>query len=192
VPTFPPGAASTTDRLGAAVRIRYRRPPDREQVFEQRLVARTDLCVVTLLERTPLRAPMIIDGVAALEPGSPAVWFTFPGLWHDIGRFHDASGRFTGLYANVLTPVAGADTLDWATTDLYLDLWLPAGGAPLLLDEHELDTALAAQHLPGAQAERARQEAATLLGEAAAGRWPPPVVDEWTLERARAELAACT
>jgi uncharacterized protein len=184
--------ASTTDLASDTVRIHYRRPPDRVQVFEQRLVARTEHCIVTLLERTPIRSPIVIGGAVALEPAAPAVWFTFPGAWHDIGRFHDAAGRFTGLYANVLTPVAGSDTLEWATTDLYLDLWLPAGGDALILDEDELENAVAAAYLPTDQADRARQEAAILLGKAATGRWPPPVVHEWTLERVVAALATST
>jgi predicted RNA-binding protein associated with RNAse of E/G family len=154
------------------------------QRFEQRLVHRDAACVVTLLEATPLARPMRIDGVVALEPGAPAVWFTFPGAWHDIGRFHDARGHFTGLYANVLTPVEGLAALEWRTTDLFLDIWLPAsGGPPTLLDEAELADAVAGG-LDIGLADAARREAARLLDAAAAGSWPPAVVHEWTLERA--------
>jgi predicted RNA-binding protein associated with RNAse of E/G family len=165
--------------------IRYRRPPDREDRFEQTLVHRTAGCVVTLLESAGLQRPMIIDGETALEPASPVVWFSFPGAWHDIGRFHTDDGGFTGLYANVLTPVDGLDGDVWATTDLFLDLWLPHGGAPRILDEDELDAAVAAGALDPGTARRARDEGAALLRSARAGQWPPAIVHHWTLEHAR-------
>jgi predicted RNA-binding protein associated with RNAse of E/G family len=85
---------------------------------------------VTLLEQAELAQPLLIDGRVVLEAGSPAVWFTFPGAWHDIGRFHRADGTFTGIYGNVLTPVRFLDERTWETTDLFLDVWLePRAGA---------------------------------------------------------------
>src|SRR5690606_1976306 len=87
------------------VEIHYTRPPGRTTVFRQHVVQRTSGCVVTLLEHTDIAKPIMVRGVTVLEPGAPVVWFTFPGLWHDVGRFHTAAGRFTGFYANVLTPV---------------------------------------------------------------------------------------
>jgi predicted RNA-binding protein associated with RNAse of E/G family len=147
-------------------------------------------CVVTLLERTPIIRPLLIDTRVALAPNAPAVWFTFPDAWHDIGRFHDASGSFTGFYANVLTPVTGLDGDAWETTDLFLDVWLPAaGGGARLLDSDELESAFAAQQLPAEWYARARNEAERLLAAAARGEWPPPVVHEWPLARARAAVA---
>ena len=145
--------------------------------------------VVTLLEHADVARPSVVDGAVILEPGSPIVWFTFPGARHDIGRFHRADGEFTGLYANVLTPVEGVDGADWATTDLFLDVWLPAdGGEARLLDEDELEDALARGWVDEATAAMATAEAAHLLGEARAGTWPPDVVGAWPLERARAAL----
>lgn len=171
------------------VRIRYRRPPDREQVYLQRLVHRGDDVHVTLLERTPLAAPVSIEGRIVLEPGAPVVWFTFRGARHDIGRFHTAAGRFTGLYADILTPVRFLGPDAWETTDLFLDVWLWPGGEITVLDEDELETAVARGWVGATVAAEARAEAARLVEEAAAGRWPPPVVHDWTLERVREELA---
>ena len=169
------------------VRIRYRRLPDREQVFEQRLVARDGGVVVTLLERAELARPSVVDGAVILEPGSPVVWFSFEGLRHDVGRFHRADGTFTGLYANVLTPVAGLAGAEWTTTDLFLDVWLPLGGSARVLDEDELAHALARGWIDEPTAALAREEAQRLVDAAARGTWPPSVVDRWTLERAREE-----
>jgi predicted RNA-binding protein associated with RNAse of E/G family len=158
------------------------------QRFEQRLVARDGHALVTLLERADLPRPSVVDGDVILEPGSPIVWFSFAGARHDIGRFHRADGTFTGLYANILTPVAGLDGAEWTTTDLFLDVWLPARGDARVLDVDELSDALARGWVDDLTGALARAEADRLLAGVANGTWPPPVVARWTLERARAEL----
>ncbi len=173
---------------GSTVRIRYRRPPDRLDIFEQRLVFRTDGVLVTLLEHSGVPRPLVVEGAPVLSARSPILWFTFPGEWHDIGRFHDEAGHFTGYYANVLTPVHLRDESTWETTDLYLDVWLGTDGAVRVLDEAELEEALAAGHITRATGARARSEAARLVRAARAGAWPPAVARQWTLERARALL----
>lgn len=171
----------------ADVRIHYRRPPDREDIFVQRLVHRDENVVVTYLDRTPMSRPMEVDGRVVLEDGSPVVWFTFPGLWHDIGRFHRADGTFTGLYANILTPVRFLDEDTWETTDLYLDVWVDPTGRAVILDEDELLDAEARGWVEPALVEAARAEANRLLDATRLGEWPPPMVEAWTLERVRDE-----
>lgn len=168
--------------------IDYRRPPDHRQVYRQELLVDRADVMISFVPAIALEQPMRIGGEVALEPGSPVVWFTFPDRWHDIGRFHTADGRFTGLYANILTPVTvddpGTGVARWETTDLFLDLWRGAGGPPVILDEDEWEAARAAGHLDEATATRAWREARALLAAAREGHWPPPVVEEWTLERA--------
>lgn len=172
---------------GDRVRIHYQRLPDNEQIFDQRVVLVRSDVIVTVTDPMPLARPMrTADGRVMLERGSRAVWFTFPGAWHDIGRFHRADGTFTGYYANILTPPR-IDGNVWHTTDLFLDVWLPDGGEPALLDEDELDEALEDAHIDRDTANRARAEARALLQKAQAGAWPPQVVREWTLERIVAE-----
>jgi predicted RNA-binding protein associated with RNAse of E/G family len=168
----------------ALIEIRYTRPPDRVTVFRQQLLHETAGCTVTLLEHAQIEKPMIVRGRSVLERGSPIVWFTFPGLWHDIGRFHLPDGRFTGFYANMLTPVRIVSPLVWETTDLFLDVWLDDDGT-VLLDEHELDAAAAAGNVSPELATTARDEAARLLDAARAGAWPPSICAEWTLDHAR-------
>jgi predicted RNA-binding protein associated with RNAse of E/G family len=175
--------ASTTD----TVRIHYRRPPNREEIFVQRLVLRTGDCTITLHDAATVPRPMRIRGDVVLEPGSPIVWFTFDGAWHDVGRFHRADGTFTGCYANVLTPVRMAGQR-WETTDLFLDVWLPPEGHPTLLDESELTAAVEAGVVDAPTALRARREADRILEAAARGEWPPPIVAEWTLSRVRSTM----
>jgi predicted RNA-binding protein associated with RNAse of E/G family len=175
---------STTER----VRIHYHRLPDRRETYVQHLVARTDDCIVTFLEHTPLAAPVRVHDQIVLEPGSPATWFTFPGRWHDIGLFHRQTGQFTGIYANVLTPVQMLDANTWETTDLFLDVWL-GGGPPEILDAEELEEALARHWIDPGLAARARREAETIRAAAVAGEWPPAIVADWPLERVHQAIA---
>ncbi len=173
------------------VEIRYRRLPQREQLFRQRVVADDGACVVTFLEAAELPKPVRAGERVILEPGAPVVWFTFRGLWHDIGRFHLRDGTFTGFYANVLTPVEMDGAL-WRTTDLCLDVWLGADGAVEILDEDELAEAEREGWAEAETVARARREASELAQAARAGRWPPPPLHYCTLARARAAASPPT
>ncbi len=176
------------------VRIHYHRPPDRTQLFVQRLIHDGPGVKISFAEEIDLDAPMLIGGEVVLERGSDVVWFTFPGEWHDIGRFHRQDGTLTGIYANILTPCVFEPGGEWHTTDLFLDLWIPAtaaGGAaavPTLLDAEELAEAVDRGWISPATGARARREAERLLEGAQAGVWPPPAVAEWTRERVRSGL----
>ena len=176
---------------GRAIRIHYRRLPDRERVFEQRWLAETDEAVVTLLEETPLPKPVRVGGQVVLDAGAPVVWFTFPGRWHDIGRFHLRDGSFTGIYANILTPVR-MEGDRWETVDLFLDVWCGVDGRLEILDEEELAEAAMRGWVDAATVDRARAEANSLMEEAKAGSWPPELVKQWTLDRARIALRGPT
>ena len=167
------------------VRLVYRRPPDRTDVFDQRLLSVENGCHVTLLEHVTLKKPMRVGTNVILEDGAPIVWFTFEGAWHDVGRFHNANGEFTGYYANAIRPVAFIDANNWECTDLFLDVWLGADGRATLLDEDELAEALARGWLDRATGERARVEMGQIMAGTAAGTWPPQVARSWTLERVR-------
>jgi hypothetical protein len=170
------------------VRIHYRRPPSRVEVFEQYLLLDGEDVKVTFARSMRVDSPIRIEGEIVLEGGSDIVWFTFPEAWHDIGRFHRADGTFTGIYANVLTPPE-LGSLEWDTTDLFLDVWVGAEGNVVLLDEGELDAALGKEYVTPDLAARAREEARRLVDGALVGSWPPKVVHDWTLERCRAMLA---
>ena len=154
-------------------------------MFEQYAVADEGDAIVTLSARCGIPNPMIIDGAVALEPDSPVVWFTFPGRWYDVGRFHRANGEFTGLYANIITPVELETRLRWRTTDLFLDLWLGFDGKLHVLDEDELRAAEQSADIQPELAAAARREIERLQEEWRRGEWPPAIVNEWTLERAQ-------
>src|SRR5690606_31395584 len=90
------GVLRLRGRLPRPVRIHYRRPPDRETVFRQVLVHEGD-ALVTWVRAAGAARTTRAGGAEVLWHDSPVVWFTFPGLWHDIGRFHRPDGTFTGL-----------------------------------------------------------------------------------------------
>lgn len=170
------------------VRIHYHRIPGQETIYDQRVVLERDDVVITLSDPLEIETPMMHDGRVMLEAGSLALWFTFPGAWHDIGRFHRADGSFSGIYANILTPPRIEGSV-WHTTDLFLDVWWPSGDDVVLLDEDELDEACEREQIDAESARRAREEAERLLESARTGEWPPTVVEEWPLERALEALA---
>ena len=172
------------------VHIHYRRPPDRLTIFRQRVVHEEPGAIVTLATGVELPAPLRVEGVPILEPGADAVWFTFPGVAHDIGRFHTLDGTFTGWYANILTPPLLEPGGIWRTTDLCLDVWMTPDGTVTLMDREELDHAEAEGWVTPEEAAGALREAERVVAAAAAGTWPPPVAREWTLERARTAAAA--
>ena len=169
------------------VHIHYRRPPDRLTVFTQRVLHEGDDGIVTLARGVELPAPLVVDGRAILEPGADAVWCTFPGVAHDIGRFHTGDGVFTGWYANLLTPPVIEEGGIWRTTDLFLDLWLSPEGELRRLDEEELAEAEARGWISPGEAAEARREADRIEALHRGGAWPPPLAREWTLERALEE-----
>ena len=145
--------------------------------------------VVTFQPATELSRPVNVDGKEILAPGSPVIWFTMPGAWHDIGIFHLPNDRRTGTYANILTPIRFEDPDEWHTTDLFLDWWVPEDGHARLLDEDELRSAVARALVTARDAHDAKREAQRLEAEWLRGTWPPSFVAGWTLERAR-KLAA--
>jgi len=170
------------------IRLHYHRPPDRTDLFIQELLYEDEEVVVTYLASTPMKRPLIVGEEVALEAGAPAIWFTFPGLMHDIGRFHTADGTYTGLYSNIIEPVTFHSRLEWSTTDLFLDVWVGRDGEPRILDRDELDQALASGCITDETGAAALAEAQRLLDRHHAGTWPPAIVNEWPLPRVRKTL----
>ncbi|MCY4572503.1 MAG: DUF402 domain-containing protein [Gemmatimonadetes bacterium] len=173
---------------GTTVEIRYRRLRRPTETYRQQVLKSGARGIVTFQPRTPIDAPLTVADTTILEPGSPVIWFTFPRAWHDIGLFHLADGTFTGLYANILTPVEFASEHCWETTDLCLDVWVPQRGTACLLDEAELADAEAAGLVASEVAARAREEASALMEGLAAASWPPALVGEWSLARVDSSL----
>lgn len=167
------------------VHIHYRRLPHRDAVFDQLLLRDGEDVKVTFAASVRREEPVRVGGDVVLEDGSDVVWFTFPGAWHDIGRFHTADGVFRGFYANILTPPTFHPGRVWRTTDLVLDVWLPPGGPPSVLDRVAFDEAVRRGWLHRQTRRRALEEVEAILDGVRRGAWPPAVSLEWTRERAR-------
>lgn len=151
----------------------------------QQLVHASDEVLVTYQESVPVTRPMMVNGRTVLEPNAPVVWFTFPGRSYDVGRFHLSDGSFTGIYANIIQPVRLDSATEWSTTDLFVDVWIGNDGEALLLDLDELEHAVTKQWLAADLATQAVTTANAILEQYEAGRWPPSIVNEWTLARVR-------
>jgi predicted RNA-binding protein associated with RNAse of E/G family len=167
------------------ITLLYHRPPNHTSVFVQDLLHESDDVLVTYQPHTPMKRPLIVDNDIVLEDGSPAIWFTFPGRMHDVGRFHTADGKFTGLYANIIEPITLETRTDWTSTDLFLDVWIGADGTARLLDFDELEHAVAQGWISEETSQRARAEADKLIRAYQQGSWPPAIVNEWTISRVR-------
>lgn len=176
-------------RAGLPVEIEYRRAGGETLIYRQSLVHAGSGGIVTLQESTPVTATKVVGGRPILAPGSPVVWYTFQDAWHDIGAFHLPDGTPTGLYANVLTPVRlgepAPDRWTWSTMDLCLDVWRSPDGSVRVLDENDLAEAERTGAVDDTLARRARDEAASLVAQSRNAEWPPALVGEWPLERAR-------
>jgi predicted RNA-binding protein associated with RNAse of E/G family len=140
-----------------------------------------------LLQEHYAGRPLEQEGTVILEPGAPVLWFVFSGCWADVGRFHKADGTFTGWYTNLCTPAERHDNA-WRSTDLFLDLWIPAQGKPRWLDEDEFAEAEATKVIDRWTAQKVRQERKRIDALVAADQWPPPVCRVMDLETIRTRL----
>ncbi len=182
-------ALALMEKAPPLVHIHYRRPPNRLDIFHQYLLCDKADVKVTFVPSLEREESLQLGDRIILENGSPVVWFTFPGEWHDVGRFHDQAGNFTGLYANILTPPTFHEGGVWHTTDLYLDIWMEPTGELTILDEEQLEEAQSSGWIDSDLGQAARAEVQRIMNAATRGDWPHPAVEIWTLERARQALA---
>ena len=161
----------------------YRRPGKPTTIYDQWLVLDRPDTKVMLLDAFA-GPPLTLAGTVVLEPGASIVWFVFPETWHDVGRFHLADDTFTGWYTNLTQPIEIAEH-GWSAVDLCLDLWTPAAGASVWVDEDEFAAACRVGLIDPATRRRALNERALIDLQLAAGQWPPPVARDIDLAQAR-------
>lgn len=158
-----------------------RRPPDRRTRYVQELLLDEDELKITLQRRPRTADPRPVAEGVILDPGAALLWFTFPGRPWEVAAFHRRDGDLLGHYTNLIRPAElGPDR--WRIDDLFLDLWQPAGGEPLLLDADELAAARERGWIEADEADRVERLGRELLTRARAGDWPPAPVRRWTLE----------
>lgn len=173
--------------MTARVRIHYHRPDRGTTVFEEHVVLDEPAVKVTLLDHYDGN-DAFAGGRLILSAGAPVVWFVYPDLCRDVGRFHLADGTFTGWYTNLRAPIQ-FDGNDWYCTDLFLDHWLPGDGSPgMWLDEDELEAGRQAGLVGASDLALAAQERIATDAGVANGTWPPPLTRQLTLSRAMRRL----
>jgi len=120
-------------------------------------------------------------GPEELPAGSSLLWFTFPGRWYEVAALYGPGGELRGHYTNLVRPPELGDGR-WRITDLFLDLWSPAGAETRVLDRGEFEEARREGWIGDDEAERAEAACEEILERSRAGGWPPPPVGRWPLE----------
>lgn len=123
-----------------------------------------------------LRTPRREFGKVIVASGDLAVWFIFRRKWYDVGKFYDRNGKFTGYYCDIIRPIArllSSASKTSIITDLFLDLWISKDGRCLVLDEDQLEHAVAGHLISVPLAMRARRELELLIRSTKAGNFPP-------------------
>lgn len=145
------------------------------QRFRQELLADGPKWRITLQILDAGFKPVRIDEATTLRPGSLLMWFLRPGQPFEVGAFYHGRGSFQGYYINLIRPPQLRSS-PWVIEDLYLDVWLPEGGGGVLLDEEELDAAVARAELSTEEADEVREIGARLLARSrrpGRPRWLP-------------------
>lgn len=79
-----------------------------------------------------------------------------------ITKIQDEKSNLIAVYCDVARPVQAAGN-GFTFIDLYLDVWIPYGQAPIIIDENELDNAVAASYITSDEAAEARRVASELI-----------------------------
>ena len=162
------------------VEVEVRRGGDVKR-FRQELLADWPEMKVTLQVLDGAFPPVRIDDSTTLRPGSLLVWYLWPDKPYEIGIFHHARGTFQGCYVNLIRPPQ-LESRSWVIEDLYLDVWVPAGGRGVLLDEDELGAAVARGELTADEAEEVRELGGRWLAATQGSRWLPAGPRRWPPE----------
>lgn len=156
--------------VGASLAIEHVKLDGRVQILGRGRVTRLAVAEGLVELEREIRTPGLYDGLGvAKEPGDRAVTEFGAGQWWYRTRYLSAGGELKGEYYNINTPIeVYPDRIRYV--DLELDLVQLPGGEPRLIDEAELDKALAKGWVSERLAAKAREVAQALA--TAAGREP--------------------
>ncbi len=149
-------------KVGASLTIEHVKLDGRVQLLGQGRVTRLSPAEGLIELEREIKAPGRYDGLGiAKEPGDRAVTEFGEGRWWYRTRYLSADGELKGEYYNINTPIEiYPDKIRYV--DLELDLVRLPGGEPRLIDEAELDKALARGWVSERLAARAREVAQAL------------------------------
>ena len=153
--------------------LTYKRPPDRVNHFQQKLLYLDDDVIVTSQRVTP-SSPIVQNGETVLADNFAAIWFVFTGLWYDVGKVYNLDNRWTGYYCDIMKPVKRrvdrTGKLDcFEITDLFLDLWINPDGTYQIQDEDEFAEAVQNGAIDTELERKAREVLTALIAEVESG-----------------------
>jgi predicted RNA-binding protein associated with RNAse of E/G family len=161
------------------IELIYKRPPNRVNHFQQRLLYE-DKDVIITTQRVKPSNPIVIDGVTVLGDDFPVVWFVFADKWYDVGKVYNLQEQFTGYYCDIIMPMTRTET-HFEITDLFLDVWISPDGDHHILDEDEFESAIKNNAIGPDLANQARNALQNLIAEVQSGNFPPEVLSHWEL-----------
>ena len=173
-------AARRTPETAPFTEVEVRRGGDVRR-FRQELLADEPEMKITLQLLDRSFPAVRIDDATTLRSGALLVWYLWPGKPFEIGVFHHPRGTLLGCYVNLIRPPR-LDSQPWVVEDLYLDVWVPAGGRGVLLDEEELGAAVGRGDVSAGEAAEVRQLGARWLEATRRPRWLPADVRRWPTE----------
>jgi len=162
-------------RLPRRVTIQYRRLPGGVRQFQGVLREETSNRLV-IEQKLRVRKSRRQFGRLAIGKGYLAEWVVFRGRWYDVGKFYDSKCRVTGYYCDIIRPVTrllSNATKTSIITDLFLDLWITPDARYVVLDEDELERALAKHTISSTLARQARRELQFLIQSTKSAQFPP-------------------
>jgi predicted RNA-binding protein associated with RNAse of E/G family len=109
-----------------------------------------------------LPCPWTESGTIIAQSGYKWVTRWEVGRPYIITKIYDDAGNFVGTYCDITSAVMQKSN-GFECHDMYLDIWQVPGKQPVLLDEDELEQALAASYISKAEADSARLAAEDLL-----------------------------
>ena len=148
------------------------------QSFDQEILKNDEDLKITLQVLPTSFPPTRLDNSTVLGTGCLLIWYIFPRRWYEIGLFFDQRDVFLGHYINLIRPPT-FEVAKWVVEDLYLDVWAPVVGPPMLLDENELDEAVTRGKLSVEEAVEVRELGHVMLTRAAKHHWPKPL-QKWS------------
>jgi len=129
--------------------------------------------------------PRAVDATTTLGPDWLLAWYLWPGRGYEVGAFHDAGGVFHGYYVNLIRP-ATLEGPRWIVDDLFLDVWVPASGPPVVLDRDDLADAVDRGWVSTDEGSRVEALAERLVQRVHSRAWPPAALREWPPDLAAA------
>lgn len=134
--------------------------------------------IVSEFRFSGLEEPTVLEGRTIVENGYRCVLFEYAKEWYEIMKIWDKEGELVGYYCNINTPPKRFEG-GYEVTDLFLDLWVFPDLEHHILDEHELERAVARGWIDKQMERIARNVLADLVRKVEMGDFPPDIVNRF-------------